>query len=63
MCRKEQPHEKILGLVEVIAKVGILDHHHFRFNLMLINYLLDPATDTVGVAGPAHHVENRFLIK
>ena len=63
MCRKEQPHEKILGWVEVIAKVGILDHHHFRFNLMPINNLLDPAADTVCIASPAHHIENRFLIK
>jgi hypothetical protein len=58
MRRKEQSHEKIRGLVEVIVKVGILDHHDLGLNFMPINNLFDPATDTLCVAGPAHHIEN-----
>lgn len=63
MGRKEQSHEKIRGSVEVIVKIGILDHHNLGLDFMPINNLFDPATDPVGVACPAHHVENRFFIE
>jgi len=59
---KEQSHEEVSGLAKVMIKVCIRYHHHLRLNFMLINNLFDPATDTVCVAGPAHHIENRFCI-
>ena len=62
MGGEEQSDEKIRGLVNIIVKVGILDHHDLGLNFMPINNLFDPAADTVCVAGPAHHIQKRFFI-
>jgi hypothetical protein len=62
MGRKKQSDEEIRGSVDVIVKVGILYHHNLLLDFMPIYDLLDPATCTICVAGPAHHIENRFFI-
>ncbi len=62
MGGKEQPQQKIVSLVEVTAKVGIFYHDGLRLDFMLPSDVFDPATDTVCVAGPAHHIEYRCFI-
>ena len=58
MGRKEQPHQGIRPWFDVIDKIGILDQNDPGLCIMLLKNIFYPATDTIGVTGPAHHIEN-----